>query len=364
MPAKPARLDAIAMKPASRYLLFGTELYALPILRPLQAAIRARGGEVRWFLHGPQALRQLCADEIALTSVSAVAAFAPEAVLAAANWVPEFFPGVKVQVFHGFNVQKRDGSHGHFRLRGMFDLYCTQGPDTTGPFNALAETHGYFRVTETGWPKLDPLFVGDDPAAEAIRIAAAGRPIIGFGSTFTEGLSCAPMLADTIAALIADGAWYWALTLHPRSAPEHFQRYQAMAGRNACFVESTQMLSLMRAADVLVADTSSIVSEFAVQQRPVVTFRNRAPKPHMLDIQMPDALPAAIERALTPDAHWQQRIIDYAQSIHPQCDGRSSERVLNAIEAFRAGGHQGLRRKPLNLWRRLQARWRLGYFRI
>ena len=35
-----------------RYLLFGNLPYALPILRPLQAAIRARGSEARWFFHG------------------------------------------------------------------------------------------------------------------------------------------------------------------------------------------------------------------------------------------------------------------------------------------------------------------------
>ena len=355
-------MAAAQNEPTSRYLLFGTELYALPILRPLQAAIRARGGEVRWFLYGQDAHAHLHQDEIALTHAAEVQKFAPQAVLAAANWVPEFFPGLKVQVFHGFNVEKRVGGRGHFRLRGMFDLYCTQGPDTTAPFNALAAEHGYFRVSETGWPKLDPLFRGGDSSADSIRAAAGGRPVIGFGSTFTNELSCAPLLLECIANLIAKGEWYWTLTLHPRCAPEIFQRYRALAGANACFIEPAHMSSLLRAADVLVADTSSIVSEFAVQQRPVVTFRNRAPKPHMLDIQTPEALQAAIARALMPDADWQQRINAYAEAIHPDRDGHSSERVLAAIDAFREHGRNGLTAKPLNVWRRLQARWRLRYF--
>ena len=33
----------------TRYLLFATELYGLPVLRPLDVAIRAAGGEVAWF---------------------------------------------------------------------------------------------------------------------------------------------------------------------------------------------------------------------------------------------------------------------------------------------------------------------------
>lgn len=345
-----------------RYLLFGTELYAIPILRPLQAAIRARGGDARWFLHGQDVDKHLADGERALHDAAAVQAYAPDVVLCAANWVPEFFSGIKVQLFHGFNVEKRNQAHGHYRIRGMFDLYCTQGPHTTLPFKALADAHGFFRVSETGWPKLDPLFGASDDLGDAIRVAAAGRPVIGFGSTFTERLSCAPILADSIAAMIAEGDYYWALTLHPRCAPELFARYRQMQGANACFIEPTSMLSLLRAADVLVADTSSILSEFAVQQRPVVTFRNQSPQPHMRNIAEVAQLRDAIAAAVQPDADWKQRIIDYAALIHPQRDGRSSERVLAAVDEFLRDGHRGLRRKPLNLFRRLQVRWRLRYF--
>jgi hypothetical protein len=345
-----------------RYLLFGTELYAIPILRPLQAAIRARGGEVRWFLQGQDAARHLSGEESALVRAGEVMRFAPDVVLCAANWVPEFFPGTKVQVFHGFNVEKRNQAKGHFRIRGMFDLYCTQGPHTTAPFQQLADEYGYFRVAETGWPKLDPLFTAVDRTAAAIRDNAGGRHIIGFGSTFTERLSCAPHLAARIGQLIEQGDHYWALTLHPRCPPALFDRYRGMQGANACFIEPTAMLSLLRAADVLVADTSSILSEFAVQRKPVVTFRCQSPKPHMLDIHDVAELSPAIARALQPDAAWTQRIDAYAEAIHPYRDGASSARVLDAVGAFRTRGHEGLRRKPLNPWRRLQARWRLRYF--
>lgn len=345
-----------------RYLLFGTELYAIPILRPLQAAIAARGGSSRWLLHGQDAARHLHEDELAFNTAAEVRRFAPDVVLCAANWVPEFFPGIKVQVFHGFNVEKRDQGHGHFRMRGMFDLYCTQGPETTRPFANLAEKLGYFRVAQTGWSKLDPLFADVDPLSESIRTAAGTRPLVGFGSTFTQRLSCAPLLADTIESLVARGDRYFALTLHPRCPSELFDRYRAMQGANACFIEPTQMLSLMRASDLLVADTSSILSEFAVQKRAVVTFRNQAPKSHMLDIREADQLDDAIARAMVPDAAWQQRIDEYADAIHPDRDGRSSERVLDACTEFLRHGRDRLRRKPLNLGRRLQARWRLRYF--
>src|SRR5690606_38058237 len=143
-------------------------------------------------------------------------------------WVPPFVAGAKVQLFHGFNVEKRDAARGHFRVRGLFDLYCTQGPATTGPFRELARTAGHFKVVETGWPKLDPLFGDPDPLARQLRYAAGGRLVVMFASTFTERLSAAPHLLDAISAEIARGDRYWILTLHPKCAPELFQRYRAL----------------------------------------------------------------------------------------------------------------------------------------
>lgn len=343
-----------------RHLLFGTELYALPILRPLAAAIAARGEECRWYLPGVDAAR-LASGEIALPDAAAARAYAPDTVLSASNWVPPFVPGLKVQLFHGFSVDKRSESAGHFRIRGLFDLYCTQGPATTRPFERLAREQPHFRVVETGWPKLDPLFGPEPDDVAALRAPARGRPVVLFGSTFTPRLAAAPVLIDEIARLVARGDRYWLLTLHPKTAPEWFARYRALAGEHAAFVESDRLLSLLRAADALVADTSSIVSEFVVQQRAVVTFRHRVPRPHMIDVAEPADLDAALARALAPDAALRAAIADYAGLIHPYRDGRASERVLDACRAVLADPPPAA--KPLNLWRRLQIRRELGYWR-
>ncbi|HEY0232744.1 MAG TPA: CDP-glycerol glycerophosphotransferase family protein, partial [Dokdonella sp.] len=270
------------------YLLFATELYALPILRPLAAAIRASGGDAAWFLPD-EAATHLRRDEQRLVDARAVAAWAPRAILSASNWVPHFFPGRKVQLFHGFNVEKREAERGHFRIRGLFDLYCTQGPATTTPFRDLAREHGHFAVVETGWPKLDPLFAPDDGSAAALH-PGDGRPVAMYASTFTESLSSAPLLYEEIARQVQRGDRYWLLTLHPKADPRWVADYRALAGPNARFIEADALIPALRVADVLVSDTSSVVSEFVVQRKPVVTFRNRAPKPHMLDIGEADQL--------------------------------------------------------------------------
>ncbi|RRU10247.1 CDP-glycerol glycerophosphotransferase family protein [Stenotrophomonas sp. 278] len=345
----------------AEYLLFATERYALPILAPLAQALHASGHSVSaWFEDGAAGAELPGVPSVGLKQALALR---PRAVFSAANWVPPFIAGAKVQVFHGFNVQKRDSARGHFRVRGLFDLYCTQGPATTAPFQELAAREGHFVVAQTGWPKLDPLFRDDGGASAALRAPAQGRPVILFGSTFTERLSAAPHLHDQIAADIARGDRYWLLTLHPKCSEELFARYRALAGSNAAFVEPEQVMAAQRAADVLVSDTSSIVSEFVVQHKPVVTFRNRVPQPHMIDFDQPDALPVMLARALDPEPALMAEIQRYADDIHPYRDGRSSERVMAATEDFLAGKLGTLKRKPLGAWTRgLQIRRDLGYW--
>ena len=344
------------------YVLYATERYALPILQPLARALSAQGHGVHALLVQGAAGASLPAPVRAVDVAQAVA-LRPRAVFSAANDVPPFIAGAKVQLFHGFNVEKREDARGHFRVRGLFDLYCTQGPATTAPFRALAQRHGHFAVVETGWPKLDPLFGAEDAATQALRAPAHGRPIVMFASTFTERLSAAPHLFDAIAAQVAHGDRYWLLTLHPKCEPALFERYRGLAGPNAAFFETEQLVSAQRAADVLLADTTSVVSEFVVQRKPALTFRNRAPKPHMLDFNAAAALPAMLERAFAPDAALCSAIAAYADLIHPWRDGRSSERVIAATDALLAGTLGPLRRRPLGAFvRGLQIRRALGYW--
>lgn len=343
-----------------RHLLFATTLYALPVLRPLAEVIRNSGGEPAWFVASSLS-PYMTSSERVLRNAGEVRDFAPAAVYSASNWVPHFFPGLKVQVFHGFNVEKRDSTRGHFRIRGLFDLYCTQGPATTEPFQQLSAELGHFKVVETGWPKLDPMFSGD------MRIGLDlhphdGRTVCMYAATFTESLSSATALYEEISRQVARGDRYWLLTLHPKSDPALVRMYRSLEGPNARYFEAVDLVSMMRAADVLVSDTSSVVSEFIVQGKPVVTYRNRAPRAHMIDIRSADQLESALQTALNPPATLVSEIEAYSHRIHPSRDGRSSERILAATEALASGQMGPLAPKPRNVWRKLKGRLRyLGW---
>ncbi|GAA5068587.1 CDP-glycerol glycerophosphotransferase family protein [Lysobacter panacisoli] len=345
-------------------LLAARERYALPILQPLAQAYAAAGYAVHAWFDGPLAQAgESMPGPVRMLDLRGVVALKPAAVLCAMDWIPPFFGGAKVQLFHGFNTSKHSDNRGHFRIRNLFDLYCTQGPATTLPFQALSRELGHFAVVETGWSKLDPLFRDDGGAAARMRARAQGRPVAMFASTFTERVSAAPHLYDAIAAQIARGDRYWLLTLHPKCPPELFERYRALACDNASFVEPEDIVTAQRAADVLLSDTTSVVPEFAVQHKPVVTFRHRMPQNYMLDFTEADRLPEMLERAFAPTPELMRAIADYANSIHPYRDGHSSERVIKAVEDLLAGRLGTLKPKPVSAkLRALQIRNRLKYW--
>jgi CDP-glycerol glycerophosphotransferase (TagB/SpsB family) len=334
------------------YLLYGSERYALAILRPVQTAIRARGDEAAWFFDGPGA-EDLVAGE-RLLSVAEVRAWQPIAVITPSNAVPHFFPGVKVETFHGFDA----GKPRHIYIRGFFDLYCTTGPRDTAQFQTIADRLGHFTVTETGWPKLDPFMRDNAGALPPVR----EPPVILYHSTFSPAWSAADLLYEEVRRLSRTGRWRWIVTFHPKMNADTRARYQALQNEYLTFAENDNILELFAQVDMMCSDTSSALNEFLLTGKPVVTFKNRRPGPQLIDIDDPAQFEGAIERALQRPPQLLHAIREYADAIHPYRDGRSSERVLQAIDAFIANGARNRKRKPLNLWRKLKIRRRVGYW--
>jgi CDP-glycerol glycerophosphotransferase (TagB/SpsB family) len=334
------------------YLLYGSERYALAILRPVQAAIRARGDEAAWFFDGPGA-EHLAAGET-LLSVQQVREWNPYAVITSSNAVPHFFPGVKVETFHGFDA----GKPRHIYIRGFFDLYCTTGPRDTAAFSALAEEKGHFSVVETGFPKIDPFMSQLADVPEPVR----QPPVILYHSTFSPSWSAAGILYDEIKRLSQTGEWRWIVTFHPKMAPEVVAKYRALESEYLRFADDDNILDLFPQVDMMCSDTSSALNEFLLTYKPVVTFKNRRPGPQLLDIDDPAQFEGAIRTALSRPPELMAAVREFADQLHPYRDGKSSDRILDAIDAFVAKGARNRRPKPLNLWRKLKLRKRIGYW--
>ena len=344
-----------ALLPMKKFLLYISERYSIPIGKPLQAEIERRGWCVRWFCQTQETATFLSPSEITLERVEDVLAFNPDVVFCSTNVVPDFFPGIKVQIFHGFSVGKRSSAKGHFNIRGFFDLYCTQGPNTTRPFQELQRRYRHFEVVQTGWSKVDPLFPLQPPRNRS-------TPVVMISSTFTPRLSLAHNEAALreIERLSRSGAWEFIAVLHPKMSPPVVKRIKALQNEHFTFYDTTDLIELYRRADIMLSDTTSAIAEFLLQGKPVVTLNNNRPDPCLLNITTASQLETALCDVCHPTPERTRAIADFIAQTHPYCDGHSSRRIVDAAVNFLQ--HHCVKRKPLNLIRKYAIRTTLGYF--
>lgn len=343
-----------------RYILYVTDYYAYSILFPLEAEIVRRGGDAAWFVEDKCSSEPVASRKL-LRSVKEATDYEPLAVFAPGNHIPDFFRGVKVCLFHGYPINKRaDRKDDHFAIRGWFDIYCTQGPSSTDTFRKIEAADGSFRVYETGWTKADTYF-----SAEMLRREPHDRPVILYSSTFTRSLTSTPILADTIEKAVAEKTWDWIFMFHPKLDDKKIlDRYADIAAKypNAEYFGNTFSADAMRRADVMLCDASSIMLEFMFMDKPVVSFRNTTPGPYLIDVTEPDAVVPALETALSRPAELMGEIRKYTMWHEPHRDCGCSARVLDAVDDFiAAGGRSKLKRKPLNIVRKIKLRRRMHY---
>lgn len=334
------------------YLLFASHSYAFSILRPLEEEIIQRGDKAAWWLEFscPNLLHE---DEVRLCNLQEVKCFNPIAVIAPGNWVYPFFPGVKVEVFHGYPMRKRiEEIDDHFTLRGWWDIYCTQGPSSTPYFTELSQKAGYFKIYETGWCKVDTFF-----KHAPLALSQRERPCILYAPTFTKGISSAWEMGKVIDQLAASENWDWIITFHPLlDDPELLAEYHDLDQRhsNVHFQRINEGFKTFAQTDVLLCDSSSLIVEYLMTRKPVVTLRNTHPGPYLLNVQTTEEIGPALQQALQHPTELMQAIEDYTAYHEAHRDGKNSARVLDAIDDYIANYQQKMRRKPLNIWRKLQ----------
>ncbi|WOH39384.1 CDP-glycerol glycerophosphotransferase family protein [Thalassotalea fonticola] len=342
------------MSAKKKYLFYVTLSYSYSVLRPIESVLKERGYSIAWFIpDGSEAKHFISDSDNLLSDMKQVRAYNADAVLAPGNYIPDFFPGIKVQVFHGFDSGKKN----KFNIRGFFDLYCTQGPNITDAFNNIND--GTCEVIETGWSKLDPLFSGH-PETNNYQ---SESPVVFYAPTFSPKLTSTYALYPEIKKLIKAKNWHWLIKLHPKASTEEIAMFKVLAGEKVQFIETSDIIPLLQAADVLLSDTSSILAEYALQRKPVVAFNNRRPESWLVNFNEPEKLEEKLEYALQNKEELLSKIDQHCQQIHPYRDGASSERVIQAIDDLVERGICHLKAKPLNLIRRLKMRKKLKYYR-
>ena len=338
-----------------RFMLLIQQDYTFEILRPLQAEINARGDDVLWLALGDSVNFDLFdKTENVISSIAEAIAFAPNAIFVTGNVVPDFIPGLKVQIFHGFEWKKK----GHFRIRGSFDLYCTQGPLFTRKFDSFAKQYGYFDVVETGWPKMDNVFPLQSKGVERTKKQILYLP------TFSPSLTSTTALLPQIKTLASHDTYDWIIKFHPKMSKNVIESYLEISESlpNVTVYQNSDLMTLISNCDIVLSDTSSAIAESLLYRKPVVTYKNSQPDEFVIDFDEPDQLASVLESVCFKKEP-QDDVFDlFASEYHPSSDGKASSRVISATVERIENGLTTRGKKPANFFRNLKLRKQENYW--
>jgi len=345
-----------------KFLIYISYSYALPIGLPLESEIISRGYTVKWFSDLDNGKQALSHKNNVLQTIQEVVTYEPDIVLAATDDIPDFITGIKVQIFHGFLSYKRletKNGEAHFRIRGFFDLYCTQGPSSTQGFKLQQKKHNHFEITETGWSKVDPLFPLETEQKNKI-------PTVLIATTFTKRLSLAynETVYNEIKKISLEGNYRFLMVMHPKLPTEVKLKWQALNNDNFTYYNTTDLIPLFKKSDILFADTTSAIQEYLLQKKPVVTFNHTIKHNYLINITEANLIEASFKKALTYPADLIKNIDTFIKDLHPCFDGKSSQRVVTATIDFLHKNKDYLEAKPLNLIRKYKIRKRLHFFTL
>ncbi len=336
-----------------KVILFCQNAYAFGILSPIRDVLKEQGHPFLWYISDKIWKNFPFKEEAFTTRILDLQYFKSDAIFVPGNEVPYFLRGLKIQVFHGLAGEKK----GHFRIRHYFDLYLTQGPFFTKKFEELKSKHQDFEVIETGWPKLDVFSTNKDKYVyekNAILEKYNTDKIVLYAPTFSPSLTSAPYLVHEIKQLALSTGYVIFIKFHDLMYDRWIDAYKELAKEipNIIFKEDKNIIKFLLQADILISDTSSVIYEFILLDKPVISFKNIASNVLWDNSKHYSGLTERVLDNLNSDKLAPERAYINMQ-FHPYRDGKSAQRMVEAALHY-IGTHGVPEQRQLSVSRKLK----------
>src|SRR6056297_854778 len=317
-----------------KFILFCQNAYAFGIMSSIRDELRKRGSDYIWFVSKKIVQKFPFADEPHTASILDLQLYESDVIFVPGNEVPYYLRGIKTQIFHGLAGEKK----GHFRIRHYFDLYLTQGPYFTNRFNELKEKHGDFEVIETGWPKLDNyglLKTCYDAEKKELLAEHQTSTILLYAPTFSPSLTSASALLEDIETLANDTGYLIMIKFHDLMSDSFIHTYKTLSEKhkNILFVEDKNIIKFLLLADLLISDTSSVIYEFLLLNKPAISFKTISKNIRWDNLTEKGQLTKSVYANLKQDVYKEERLALNAM-YHPYSDGKSALRMIQAVETY------------------------------
>ena len=335
-----------------KFILFCNLPYAFSILKPLEQEIIKRGYDFLWYLPSDIENSFAYKNSNYTTSIKDLINYKSDVIFVPGNDVPHFLHGIKVQIFHGLAGEKK----GHFKIRNYFDLYLTQGPYFTNKFKDLAKKYKNFEVTQTGWCKLDNLYQISKETKEIKENLLKKhnvKKIILYAPTFSPSLTSAPKLIEIINNLSKKNDILVIVKFHDKIDKHIEQKYINIQTDKLIISNEKDITKLLQISDLMISDTSSVVYEFILLNKPVVTLNSNSKNINWLNIKNVDNFENAVMKLVNNDDEYFEKRKKIIKMYHPYSDSKSSQRMVDAVIKYKEKNSVPTKRK-LSLLRKFK----------
>jgi len=263
----------------------------------------------------------------------------PDAVIMFRNaaWKYPVRKLIKIGLEHGAYNFKRFPRAEYYNL---FDLYLM----TSHQDVKRLKSRGVRPVKAIGYPKSDKLFDGTYSEEVLFRLRDTlqlipALPVILFSSTWDgSGMSAIDKWYNQLHRI--SDKYNILVTIHPRMSDKYRNYLRNLPDIH--YIEDIDIYPFLLLCDVCIGDTNSLIAEFCIVNRPIITFTIEPTKRTMDDvieliksisIRIDDfnELPAAIDLAIGTAQETAPARTKAIQTLIDPLDGKAGERASEAI---------------------------------
>jgi hypothetical protein len=339
-------------------ILFCNLPYSFSILKPLADELNALGHEYIWYVPKNIVENFAYEHEKYTSSIKDLEDFKSDTIFVPGNDVPYWLQGLKVQIFHGLAGEKK----GHFRIRDYFDLYLTQGPYFTEKFEQLAKSHKNFDVIETGWCKLDNLYnITQEIKDEKKSLLASynAKHIVLYSPTFSPKLTSAYALKEIIVKLGENKDVLCIIKFHDKMDTEIKEEYAKLKDLNIVIKNDSDITPYLQMSDLMLSDTSSVVYEFMLLDKPVITLNSTSSNISWSNHIDTQNIYNDIIDSLSGNDTYAQKRQKTIQNYHPYNDSKSTSRMIKETKQY-IQLHSVPKKRKISFFRKLKSRKSFG----
>ncbi len=315
-------------------ILFCTNEESFDILKPLADELDKQKDKYIWYI-APKLFDKFPYKSMMHTnSIKYLDDFKADVIFTPEDIVPYWLHGLKVHIFNSLI----DDENRYKEIINYFDLYLTPGPKFTKIFENLAQKDKSFSVIETGWVKLDVLFkiANDDIISwerDNLLKKYGVKYIILYAPSRDLKLTSAIKLKEIIEKLSRRGDILFMIKFDKNMKKEIVEEYIEIKSPNILILKDNNISKYMHIADILISDTTSLVYEFILLDKPVLTVETKL-KNITWSNQAAGGIFLNVIRTLENKIKTRNRRGETIKNYHPYSDGESAKRVIEATKKY------------------------------